>query len=673
MKSIKLCRLLLTLLLLATSTIIVSGQDQTAVLKKGETLSALLKAGDTHRYTVNLNENVYATFVLEQKGVDAMITTLGPDGNKLRSFDSPNGRKGPEPVVLTSSAKGTYVLEVTALEEKGRQGNYTITWESVEPRGNTPAKQIDQLFSQWNRVGSPGAAIAVEKDGKVIFSKGYGNAELEYNMLVTPRTVFHIASVSKQFTCFSILLLEKDGKLSINDDVRKYIPEVPDFGKTITLNHLMHHTSGLRDQWELLAMAGWRLDDVITKDHILRMVSNQKELNFNPGDEFLYCNTGFTLLAEVVARVSGMSFADFTRQRIFDPLGMKNTLFYDDCEKIVKNRAYSYYADSTGFKKSNLNYSNAGATSLFTTTEDLCLWAANFEKPVVGDMNIVNRMNTRGILNKGDTITYAMGQDISMYKGLRMIAHGGADAGYRTFLVRFPDQKLSVNVLSNLGSFDPGGLALQVAEIYLGDKMKKDPPKKDAPAKKEEPAVNTNGPAIDLLVTYCGQYQLMPGNIATVTLEGGSLQVTAPGLSKTPMKAISDNEFEVKVVQARVTFLKGESGKVDRIKVILGGDEVVAQRLPDFDPAKVNLAEFSGTYWSPELNTFYTLVNEKGKLIARHFRTGDVLLSPSQPDQFSGDQWYFGSVEFTRDQAGKVKEMKVTGGRVRNMKFFRMD
>lgn len=204
--------------------------------------------------------------------------------------------------------------------------------------------KMDSIFGDFNDINKPGASVAVVKNQKIVFKKGYGSANLEYDIPNSPSTIFHIASISKQFTVFSILLLEKEGKLSFDDDIHKYIPEVPNFGKTITLRHLASHTSGMRDQWGLLAMAGWRQDDVITKAHILKLVSQQKELNFNPGEAYMYCNTGFTLLAEVVARISGKTFAAFTEENIFKPLNMLNTLFYDDHEKIVKNRAYSYHA-----------------------------------------------------------------------------------------------------------------------------------------------------------------------------------------------------------------------------------------------------------------------------------------------------------------------------------------
>ena len=668
MKSQKDLCFLLSLLFLTLCSVPLKSQNRQTELKKGVPVSELLKAHDTLRYTVAMDVNMFAYFNLVQDGVDAMISTYDTDGKRIQSFDSPNGRTGPEPVTLFSDKKGNYVLEVTALEEKGYQGKYKITWIKLEPRGSTPEKQIDQLFTAWNSPDSPGAAVAVERDGKIIYKKGFGSAELEYNIPITPQTVFHIASVSKQFTCFSVLLLEKQGKLSIHDDIRKYIPEVPDFGKIITLNHLMHHTSGLRDQWELLAMAGWRLDDIITKDQILRIVSRQKELNFNPGDEYLYCNTGFTLLAEVVARVSGQPFPEFTRTHIFEPLKMKNTLFYDDCEKIVRNRAYSFYADSSGYKKSILSYSNAGATSLFTTAEDLCLWSGNFENPVIGDKEIINRMNLRGILNKGDTITYAMGQDISKYKGLKIISHGGADAGYRSFLVRFPDQRFSVNVLSNLASFDPGGMSFKIAEIYLKDKMVVDGPKKVETENIAQTEIKEVRIDHDVLVSYCGQYEWQPGIFVTISIENDNLYVSAPELPKTPMVAVSETEFDVKAASAKVTFIL-DSGKVSKMKVQMGGGEVIAMKMLDFDPAKTNLSEYTGDYYSKELSTAYTMVLDSDRLIARHFRTGDVLLKQTKPDQFSGDKWYFRNIVFTRDSNGKIAGCNVSGSRVRSLKF----
>jgi CubicO group peptidase (beta-lactamase class C family) len=672
MKFKKITPILLAFLLTAIALPLKS-QDKQSVLIKGKRISEILKAGENQRYTVKLEAGQFAFFRLTQKGVDAMITTIDPDGNKIRDFDSPNGREGDELITLFSEKKGNYTLEVSALEPKGHQGRYELIFEKLEPKGATPEKQIDQLFTAWDNPQSPGAAVGVEKNGKMILKKGYGSADLEFNIPITPVTIFHIASLSKQFTAFSILLLEGEGKLSINDDVRKYIPEVPDFGKVITLNELLHHTSGLRDQWDLLAMAGWRLDDIITKDQILRLISRQKDLNFNPGEEFLYCNTGFTLLAEVVARVSGQSFAEFTRTHIFVPLKMTNTLFYDDCEKLVKNRAYSYHIDSTGIKKSILSYSTVGATSLFTTVEDLGLWAANFENPVVGK-DVIGKMNIRGVLNKGDTIGYAMGQGLGVYKGLKFRAHDGADAGYRTSLWRFPDQKFSVNVLSNLSSFNPSGMAMSIADIYLKDKEVTQLQKKDGEIKTTPKATSENGALKvdhDTLLAYCGRYELGQDAVATVSMADENLVVEAPGLSKTPMTPVSSTTFDVKIVSARVTFARDEQGKISKMKVSMNGEEHDAIKLPDFDLSAVNLDEYTGDYFSPELCTTYSFVVESGKLIARHFRTGDIHLSLIKPDQFSGDQWYFGDIKFVRDN--KIIGCLVSTGRVRNLRFLKIE
>lgn len=375
-----------------------------AFLVPEKSISAEIAPMETHSYSVDLKKDQFAFFRLMQKGTDVQITTYGPDGKKIETFDSPNGKNGFETFSIKSDAKGTFRIEISPVSEKEKLGNYDLKLENLNSKAVTQGEQVDEIFAAFNNSETPGAAVAVVKDGKIIFKKGYGLANLEYDIPVTPATIFHIASVSKQFTVFSILLLEKEGRLSLDDDIRKYIPEVPDFGRKITLRHLANHTSGLRDQWNLLAMGGWRLDDVITKDHVLKLVSKQKDLNFEPGAEYSYSNTGFTLLAEVVARVSGKSFAEFTEERIFEPLGMDNTLFYDDHEKIVKNRAYSYHTDSTGYKKSVLSYANVGATSLFTTVEDLSLWAMNFSNPKVGDTTIFNKMNTPAVLNDGKKI-----------------------------------------------------------------------------------------------------------------------------------------------------------------------------------------------------------------------------------------------------------------------------
>jgi hypothetical protein len=392
------------LLLLLTQIAVIHAQIEKGDLVKGKLTSSEIDASEKHQYTIKLKKNQFVFLKLMQQDIDLKVTTYNTLGEKLGEFDSPNYRNGFELFTLASDKKGRFVIEIESIDEKDHTGKYELFVQRVKPKAITQNGQVDELFTVWDTNDTPGAAIAVVKDGSIIYKNGYGLSNLEYDIPITPSSIFHITSISKQFTVFSILLLEKQGKLSLDDDIRKYIPEVPDFGTIITLRHLASHTGGLRDQWNLLSMAGWRMDNVITKEHILKLVSKQKELNFNPGEEYAYCNTGFTLLAEVVSRTSDMSFAEFTEVNIFEPLKMNNTLFYDDHEKIVKNRAYSYNSSSDGYKKSVLNYANVGATSLFTTVEDLALWSMNFSNLTVGDSTIVNKMNTTAILNNGKTM-----------------------------------------------------------------------------------------------------------------------------------------------------------------------------------------------------------------------------------------------------------------------------
>jgi hypothetical protein len=409
-------------------------------------------------------------------------------------------------------------------------------------------------------------------------------------------------------------------------------------------------------------MAGWRLDDVITKEQILKMVSNQKALNFNPGDELLYCNTGYTLLAEIVSRVSGEPFTEFTKENIFNPLGMRNTHFHDDHEEIVKNRTYSYYqVDSTHFKNAVLSYANAGATSLFSTVEDLAKWVNNFDNPVVGGEKAVQQMYEKGVLNNGTTTDYAFGLSIYEYKGLKIIDHGGVDAGYRTYICRFPDQHFAVILLSNLGSFDPTELAHKVADIYLGDKVKPDTVSKKI-ARKEFP-IDTSA-----FLKYTGSYQLFPGVIITITSENNKLMVEQTGEGKTRLLASSDTEFFVTVIDAQCTFEDPINGKYSRLILHQNGKNLPAARFY-YKIIPSELKEYEGNYYSEELQTFYTLTLKDTAIVVTQQRNPDVILSFLKKDSFTANQWWFSRVDFTRDNNNKISGFLLTGGRVRNLKF----
>ena len=647
-----------------------SAQIQKGELKMDRTISAEITDNASHLYSIDLKKEQYVLLKLVQKGIDIKIETKDPDGGTLSEFDSPNGTWGPEYISIISTAKGTYTLEAQPFDESQVSGKYDLKILKLEPKAVTPDNQVDQLFAMWDQEDTPGVAVSIARDGKIIYSQGYGMANLEYAIPITPKTIFHIASVSKQFTAFAVLLLELDGKLDYDDEVRDYIPELPDLGTPITLKQLVHHTSGLRDQWNLLALAGWRLDDVITKEQILKLVSHQKELNFLPGEEYVYCNTGFTLLAEVVERVSGKSFAEFCRERMFEPLGMDHTLFYDDHQKIVENRAYSYFQDSTGYKKSVLSYANAGATSLFTTVDDLGLWAMNFEDPVVGNSDAMKKMRTRGILNSGDTISYAFGQVRGNYKGLTTWAHGGGDAGYRTYLLRFPDQRFSVSVFGNAASFNSGAPAYRIADIYLEEFLSDETAESE-----EEPEASVSEIRVDAdsLSAYQGKFEIQPGFIIDVKLEDNELIAQATGQPDVKLIPRSTSEFKVEGVEAIVEFRRDDDGVVDRLKLYQSGQSVVAPRVKAFDTETVDLNEFTGRFYSEELSTFYDLLLKEEQLFAVHQRHSDIQLTPVKQDFFSGNIWFFSQVEFVRDDQGTITGCKVSSGRVRNVLFNKVE
>lgn len=535
----------------------------------------------------------------------------------------------------------------------------TFTEAPVDPSDcDSVVAKVDQLFAEWDNWDSPGAALAVVKDGAIVYKRGYGCANLEYNIPITPSTIFHVASVSKQFTAFAIALLAQQGRLSLDDDVRQHLPEVPDLGKTITIRHLIHHISGLRDQWELLAMAGWRLDDVITKEHILKMVRHQQDLNFAPGEEHLYCNTGYTLMAEIVERVTSQSFGEYTAASIFKPLGMASTHFHDDHEMIVKNRAYSYASDEErGFRKSVLSFANAGATSLFTTVKDLTRWAQNFDDARVGGVAVIEQMHQQGILNNGKEISYAFGLVIGEHGGLRTVSHSGGDAGYRSHLVRFPDQRIAIAILSNLSTFNPASLALQVAEVYLADQF--------PPAAAKETAVPVDPVTYDV---YIGHYFSSLG-LLRISREDEQLMAQVMEQLKRKLLFESEDRFSIAGVGVQVSFQRDETGQVTQLTIHQSSRDMVAKRVEPLSLTPEQLAEFMGDYYSDELGTTYTMTVKDDRLVVRHRRHDDVPLTPIVADQFASTKWPLGNIHFMRDENEGVTGFKLSSERIRNLRF----
>lgn len=527
------------------------------------------------------------------------------------------------------------------------------------------AKDIDAVFRNWNKPDSPGAAVAVIEHGKTVYERGYGSANLEYSIPIGPQTIFHVASVSKQFTAMSIVLLERDGKLSIDDEVHKYLPELPRYDSPITLRNLLQHTSGIRDQWQTLATAGWSLEDVITQDQILRMLFRQKELNFAPGSRYLYSNSGFTLLAEIVRRVSGKPLPDFCEERIFRPLGMTHTHFHLDLHKIVPGRAYSYSAaKGGGFENAPLNYANVGATSLFTTPGDLVKWLDNFRDPKVGGPAAIARMQEQCVLTDGKKADYALGIVPGTFRGLKTISHNGADAGFRSAVIWFPDQELGVSVLSNLGSFNPAQAANKVAEQFLEGKMT--PPPQPQPVTRTfitlEPAA---------LQAFAGTYPLPAINQTVDTVvDQGKLWAVMQDKSRLELKAVGPAHFYLGELQADIEFTAkpngGMNAKITQPDGVNSGDRAVSMAL-----VKPDLKAYAGVYWSDELEAEYTILARDGTLFASNSHHGEFELTPTTKDKFRSERFFFQDVTFVRSQQDRVTALTVGGGRVTAIRFER--
>lgn len=401
--------------------------------------------------------------------------------------------------------------------------------------------RVDAVFAQWNRTDSPGCAVGVYRNGAIEYARGYGMANLELGVALSPQSIFDIGSTSKQFTAMSIMLLARDGKLSLDDDIRKYVPELPNYGKTITIRHILTHTSGIRDYLTLWGLAGVDDADLTTDDDALALIARQRELNFAPGDQWLYSNSGFFLASVIVKRVSGKTLARFAAERIFAPLGMTHTRFNDDHMAVIPERATGYAPrDSGGWATAMSNFEQTGDGAVQTSIEDLQRWDENFYTGAVGGSETLATMQKTAVLNDGKPQTYALGLMVDRYRGLRAVSHGGSWAGYRAELLRFPEQHLSVACLCNLARTNPSLLARRVAEIYLGAQMTPAADANVTAAGRRVPSASASSwtPAVGELARYAGRYESPELETSyALSVESGKLMLhrrRSPPIALTP-------------------------------------------------------------------------------------------------------------------------------------------
>lgn len=536
-------------------------------------------------------------------------------------------------------------------------------------------KSADDLFETWDKKNSPGLAVSVAVNDNIIFKKGYGYANLEYDIPIEASTIFNIASVSKQFTAFAILLLEQEGKLSLNDDVHKYVPELPDFGSEIKIEHLIHHTSGLRDHWELMALSGWRLDDVMTQERLERITMRQEALNFEPGTKYSYSNPGYFLMGEIIKRVSGLTFPEFMEKNIFKPLKMSNTYSHDEYGLIVKNRAYSYKKDDKhGFKIMPCNTSVVGPGNLLTTVEDLAKWGNNFFTFELGGQELIEKMLTRYTLKNGEVIPYACGVNVDEYKGIKIIHHGGAIAGFKSNLLCLPEHNMTISLLSNLSSFDPAYYCYKLAEIFLEEKYFKEDDKYNLYDNLKN---QSDDKKTDSIIDFQGKYITDTKSVIKLEAEDEQLYITLSGGIKSKLTYISEGLYINEDTDALVKFKKEDGENIDVLEFIYpSNNKLLAKKTKDVTMLEEELDLYIGRYHSEELDSYYDIINKDGSLIARHTWKEDTSLVFSSKDTFvaqvESDKAYLeGEVKFIRNQGHQIMGFKLSGNRVFNLWFYK--
>jgi CubicO group peptidase (beta-lactamase class C family) len=647
-----------------------SGLNAQAIpLSTGSPVAGSLQAGDTVAYTVMAGDDYLVRGAVDQLTVDVIVRILNPAGRVVSTIDGP--AEGLERFQFETNTEGDWQIQVIPFEEGS--GEYSIALNLVEPLATDPGELADQLLSAYDREDSPGAVVSVFRNGRTIFSKAYGMANLSYGIPWEVDTRTNIGSTSKQFTAFAIQLLAERGELSLDDDVREHIPELPDLGETITIRHLLSHTAGYREFINLLIMTGRRVDhgDFIDRSEIIDIVQRQPALQNSPGSEFNYNNTAFALAAVIVERISGQDFHEFMEENVFGPLGMTRTLVRPSPEHIVEGKAEGYSPGPGGVFLEIGDIGGAvGAGGIYSTVGDLQTWIENYANPVVGSPEIVREMMTRNILTNGDTTGYGLGLFIDEHRGLRRVHHGGADMAHRSQLVYYPEINAGITTQSNHAGFN-SSMAFRLAEAFFGEDMEPET-EEEAPAEGEPFDAEAYDPAtFDEMV---GRYALeeAPTFILRFFREGDTLFTQATGQSRVELVSTSDSTFALVGVEASLTFHRNDEGEVDALTLHQNGDHP-ANRLAEDDlewePGAEELQAFTGRFYSDEIETFFTITLDEDHLVLKQRRMDDAELTPGEEDEFSGGGF---QISFERDRNGQVIAFYLSNSRTRDVRFERV-
>ena len=532
------------------------------------------------------------------------------------------------------------------------------------PEQQVANPDVDAIFNSWSFPETPGAALGVIQNGKLVYAKGYGSADLEHDIPISPGSVFYIGSVSKQFVTFCILLLEEDGRVNLDDEIQVYLPDFPRYESPLTVRHFIHHTSGVRDYLTLMALKGRSYLDHINDEEVYELIKRQRELNFTPGEKYLYSNSCYFMLAMIVEKASGMSIREFAKANIFDPLGMTNTLFYDDNTDLIKNRVFSYMPNENAFDNTILRFDLVGSGGIYSNVEDLVKWDQNFynNKLGKGGQDIIERMHEEGMLNNGESSGYAFALVNDTYKGLRTVSHGGALAGYRSILIRFPDQQFSVVILANRADAAPGDKAMQVADVYLKEHFTVEKENQDG----DTTALDSKVVEAYNISQMIGRYEFDLGVVAEITAVEGKLQLKQEwdGIQY-PLERLEGNTFRIENEEVFLTFSEMDEDMTQTMTVDDNGQKDIGRRKADTSDRTFNLNDYAGKYYSEELDVSSEFYVKDNNLFCKVGSQQPYTLERYDQDQFLAEGTL---IRFQRSNSD-VTGLEVDAGRVTNLKF----
>ncbi len=539
------------------------------------------------------------------------------------------------------------------------------------PHTTSEAAQVDALFAEWSKPGSPGCSLGVSRAGTTVYERGYGMASLELGVPITPASVFPAASISKSFTAMSIVLLAERGQLSLDDEVRKQFPEWAEREHRVTIRHLLTHTGGLRDVFLLIELAAPVAHGTNTNDALSRILVRQRGLNFAPGDEYEYNNGGYNLLGHLVKRVTGQPLAAFADENIFKPLGMTHTHFHDDKGLVVPNRVSNYSRDAKGFRLAWDEGGIIGNSGLYTTTGDLLRWTRNFSDPHVGARASLAAMQTSTTLTGGRPVPYGLGLELGQHRGLRTIGHGGGDRGISTYVVHYPDQQFSVAILCNTDAVGPVGLLTQrVAEIYLANVLT--PGDEGTPP--ATPARVTLPP--EQLANRAGLYRdVSSGLYGRIFLREGKLMAsTNAGTDGNAFELVpvAGGRFVIVGTPIVAAFVPAAGDRPQEIHVSgVGPRPMVSREVARPSASTVDVGSFVGRYTCPDLDVTYSIARRGSGLVLEMPAGASAELELIAPDTFSGS--LVDVIEFSRDRRGRVTGFTVHSNGARNLPFERVE